>query len=198
MPIGSTEQHGPKGLIGTGALCPEVIARSVARRCRGRRRVGVSQGTAGGVNRPVVYFWIEAGETDDEPDGIMRWRMSRSNRNAGVSTSWKASMILATISWLTRLGISEARWRGLEVGQPGAARWQVTHIGWPAAGRREGYRGGGRHFDVHGFSARASKPWPNVEIRAELDRPRRRNRGRQLRPRPRALSIDACIQPRTR
>lgn len=29
MPIGSTEQHGPNGLIGTDALCAEVIARAV-------------------------------------------------------------------------------------------------------------------------------------------------------------------------
>ena len=29
IPIGSTEQHGPNGLIGTDALCPEVIARSL-------------------------------------------------------------------------------------------------------------------------------------------------------------------------
>src|SRR3954453_13636787 len=29
MPIGSTEQHGPNGLIGTDALCPEVIPRGV-------------------------------------------------------------------------------------------------------------------------------------------------------------------------
>jgi creatinine amidohydrolase len=27
LPIGSTEQHGPNGLIGTDAICPEVIAR---------------------------------------------------------------------------------------------------------------------------------------------------------------------------
>ncbi|MEO1040193.1 MAG: creatininase family protein [Pseudomonadota bacterium] len=27
IPIGSTEQHGPNGLIGTDAICPEVIAR---------------------------------------------------------------------------------------------------------------------------------------------------------------------------
>ena len=26
VPIGSTEQHGPMGLIGADALCPEVIA----------------------------------------------------------------------------------------------------------------------------------------------------------------------------
>lgn len=26
IPIGSTEQHGPIGLIGTDAICPEVIA----------------------------------------------------------------------------------------------------------------------------------------------------------------------------
>ena len=32
MPIGSTEQHGPMGLIGTDALCAEVIARGVGER----------------------------------------------------------------------------------------------------------------------------------------------------------------------
>lgn len=31
IPIGSTEQHGPNGLIGTDAICPETIARGVAR-----------------------------------------------------------------------------------------------------------------------------------------------------------------------
>ncbi|TVQ29153.1 MAG: creatininase family protein [Wenzhouxiangella sp.] len=30
IPIGSTEQHGPTGLIGTDAICPEVIARGMA------------------------------------------------------------------------------------------------------------------------------------------------------------------------
>ena len=29
LPIGSTEQHGPNGLLGTDALCPEIIARRV-------------------------------------------------------------------------------------------------------------------------------------------------------------------------
>ena len=29
IPIGSTEQHGPNGLLGTDAICPEVIARGV-------------------------------------------------------------------------------------------------------------------------------------------------------------------------
>jgi creatinine amidohydrolase len=29
VPIGSTEQHGPNGLIGTDAICPEVIAHAV-------------------------------------------------------------------------------------------------------------------------------------------------------------------------
>lgn len=32
IPIGSTEQHGPLGFIGTDAICPEVIARGVAER----------------------------------------------------------------------------------------------------------------------------------------------------------------------
>ena len=29
VPIGSTEQHGPNGLIGTDAICPEIVARAV-------------------------------------------------------------------------------------------------------------------------------------------------------------------------
>ena len=29
IPIGSTEQHGPNGLIGTDAICPETVARGV-------------------------------------------------------------------------------------------------------------------------------------------------------------------------
>jgi creatinine amidohydrolase len=32
IPIGSTEQHGPTGLIGTDAVCPEIIAAGVAER----------------------------------------------------------------------------------------------------------------------------------------------------------------------
>lgn len=30
IPIGSTEQHGPNGMVGTDAICPEVIARGVS------------------------------------------------------------------------------------------------------------------------------------------------------------------------
>ncbi len=30
IPVGSTEQHGPNGFIGTDALCPEVLAKGVA------------------------------------------------------------------------------------------------------------------------------------------------------------------------
>ncbi|MBX7146422.1 MAG: creatininase family protein [Alphaproteobacteria bacterium] len=32
IPIGSTEQHGPNGLIGTDAICPEFIAREIGKR----------------------------------------------------------------------------------------------------------------------------------------------------------------------
>ncbi|NZA27093.1 creatininase family protein [Luteimonas sp. SJ-92] len=32
VPIGSTEQHGPNGLIGTDAICPEVVAAEVGER----------------------------------------------------------------------------------------------------------------------------------------------------------------------
>ncbi|AZB73501.1 creatininase family protein [Synechococcus elongatus] len=34
IPIGSTEQHGPIGLIGTDAICAEAIAQGVADRCQ--------------------------------------------------------------------------------------------------------------------------------------------------------------------
>ena len=30
MPLGSTEQHGPTGFIGTDALCPELLAGAMA------------------------------------------------------------------------------------------------------------------------------------------------------------------------
>ncbi len=30
IPIGSTEQHGPTGFVGTDALCPEILARGLA------------------------------------------------------------------------------------------------------------------------------------------------------------------------
>ena len=32
VPIGSTEQHGPNGLIGTDAICPEVVAKGISER----------------------------------------------------------------------------------------------------------------------------------------------------------------------
>jgi hypothetical protein len=31
VPIGSTEQHGPNGLLGTDAICPETVARLVGK-----------------------------------------------------------------------------------------------------------------------------------------------------------------------
>lgn len=33
VPIGSTEQHGPNGLLGTDAICPETVAQAVASQC---------------------------------------------------------------------------------------------------------------------------------------------------------------------
>ncbi len=32
LPIGSTEQHGPTGFIGTDAICPELIAQEIGER----------------------------------------------------------------------------------------------------------------------------------------------------------------------
>src|ERR1700747_686233 len=43
LPIGSTEQHGPTGLIGTDAICAEVIARGVG------EGAGARGAPAGGV-----------------------------------------------------------------------------------------------------------------------------------------------------
>jgi creatinine amidohydrolase len=43
LPVGSTEQHGPMGLIGTDALCAEAIAEAAADRC-------------GAVVAPTVWF----------------------------------------------------------------------------------------------------------------------------------------------
>lgn len=40
IPIGSTEQHGPTGLIGTDALCPEIIAREAQKDCDADMLVG--------------------------------------------------------------------------------------------------------------------------------------------------------------
>ena len=33
LPVGSTEQHGPMGMIGTDALCAEAVALAAAERC---------------------------------------------------------------------------------------------------------------------------------------------------------------------
>ena len=47
MPIGSTEQHGPSGLIGTDAICAEVTARAAG------ESLGAMVGpTINGVPRP--------------------------------------------------------------------------------------------------------------------------------------------------
>ena len=32
IPTGSTEQHGPMGLIGTNSICPEVLAEGISNR----------------------------------------------------------------------------------------------------------------------------------------------------------------------
>ena len=34
IPIGSTEQHGPMGLIGTDSICPEVVAAGIAEKTK--------------------------------------------------------------------------------------------------------------------------------------------------------------------
>ena len=71
IPIGSTEQHGPNGLIGTDAICPEVIARRAAEQAdilvAPTFNVGIAQhhmGFAGSMTlRPstmiaVIHDWV--------------------------------------------------------------------------------------------------------------------------------------------
>ena len=59
IPIGSTEQHGPTGFIGTDALCPELIAHAMGERgdvlIAPTFAVGMAQhhlGFAGSVDSP--------------------------------------------------------------------------------------------------------------------------------------------------
>ena len=53
MPIGSTEQHGPNGLIGTDAICAEQIAWGVGEvpifRCENSMRLDSHPSARGGV-----------------------------------------------------------------------------------------------------------------------------------------------------
>ncbi len=46
IPIGSTEQHGPNGMIGTDAICPEVIAQGVGEQCGAMIAPTISVGMA--------------------------------------------------------------------------------------------------------------------------------------------------------
>ena len=46
VPIGSTEQHGPNGLIGTDAICPEVVAREVGKQAEALVGPTISVGMA--------------------------------------------------------------------------------------------------------------------------------------------------------
>ena len=73
IPIGSTEQHGPNGLVGTDALCPEIIAHEAAEEAGflvgPTFNVGVAQhhlGFAGSMTlRPstmisAIHDWIDS------------------------------------------------------------------------------------------------------------------------------------------
>ena len=50
IPIGSTEQHGPNGLIGTDAICPTAIASHAA--LQGRSPCRPYLGTGNGTVQP--------------------------------------------------------------------------------------------------------------------------------------------------
>ena len=51
IPIGSTEQHGPNGLLGTDALCPEIIGR------RAGDEAGILVGPTSMSARPSIT-WV--------------------------------------------------------------------------------------------------------------------------------------------
>ncbi len=84
IPIGSTEQHGPNGLLGTDALCPEIIS----------RRVGDEAGILVGPTFNV---------------GQAQHHMSF----AGTITLRPSTMIAAMMDWaqsLTRHGFERIYW----------------------------------------------------------------------------------------
>ena len=47
LPVGSTEQHGPSGLIGTDSLCAEAVARALGERTRALVTPTLNFGMAG-------------------------------------------------------------------------------------------------------------------------------------------------------
>jgi creatinine amidohydrolase len=46
LPIGSTEQHGPNGLLGTDAICPEAVAQGLGERLEALVAPTISVGMA--------------------------------------------------------------------------------------------------------------------------------------------------------
>ena len=61
LPIGSTEQHGPNGLIGTDAICAEVIARGV----------GEAAGVLDGLESYASYAGLLEGIVDGFADFVV-------------------------------------------------------------------------------------------------------------------------------
>ena len=55
VPIGSTEQHGPTGLIGTDALCAEAVANGVGEAC------GAVVAPVGRLNNHIVCPPVRCG-----------------------------------------------------------------------------------------------------------------------------------------
>ena len=54
IPIGSTEQHGPNGLLGTDALCPEIIS------SRAGDEAGILIGPPSTSARPSITWALPA------------------------------------------------------------------------------------------------------------------------------------------
>jgi len=120
IPIGSTEQHGPNGLLGTDALCPEIIS----------RRVGDEAGILVGPTFNV---------------GQAQHHMSF----AGTITLRPSTMIAAMMDWaqsLTRHGFERIYWlngHGGNIATITAAFSEMYHgITFDRAGSNLGSNGG--------------------------------------------------------
>ena len=90
LPIGSTEQHGPTGLIGTDAICAEVIARGVGEAAGAlvapTISVGMAQhhlGFAGSMTGVACHMLPHLEQRTLRPDGGMTAGVSKRVLQAG-------------------------------------------------------------------------------------------------------------------
>ncbi len=120
IPIGSTEQHGPNGLLGTDALCPEIIGK------RAGDEAGILVGPTFNVGQAQHHMGF-----------------------AGTITLRPSTMIAAMMDWaqsLTRHGFERIYWlngHGGNIATITAAFAEIYHgVSFDRAGARIGSNGG--------------------------------------------------------